>query len=121
MMKMIDEARMAIHERVHDIRIDLGHGSLSFDYSDSARRSKSIRLSQQPRFSERPNDVSIITYDVNSGDGKFLLRSAARSSQCAINARCADRRRHRMLALGHLPWHRWLRTTRGRNSRPHWN
>jgi AbiU2 len=72
MMKMINDARTAIHEFVHDIRIDLGHGSLSFEYRDSDRDARKLVDSLSRRASQqRPDDVSIITYDANSGDGVF--------------------------------------------------
>lgn len=71
MMKMIDDARTAIHEFVHDIRIDLGHGSLSFDSShgDRAAAKKLIDSLSNRASQKRPDDVSIITYDAESHDG----------------------------------------------------
>lgn len=71
-MKMIDDAQASIHEFVHDIRIDLGHGSLSFDYPDGNQEAEKLIDYLSNRASQkRPDDVSIITYDAESRDGHF--------------------------------------------------
>lgn len=72
MMKMIDDARSAIHEFVHDIRIDLGRGSLSFDLPDSDRDAEKLLDYLSNRASQRtPEAASIIRYDSELRDGHF--------------------------------------------------
>jgi hypothetical protein len=72
MMKMIDDAREAIHGFLHDIRIDLGHGSLSFELPDAECDAEKLIAYLSNRAAQKnPDDVSIITYDSTSRDGHF--------------------------------------------------
>ena len=72
MMKMIDDARQAIHRFLHDIRIDLGHGSLSFDLPDAEGDAEKLLTYLSNRASQKePAAVSIITYDADTRDGHF--------------------------------------------------
>lgn len=72
MMKIIDDAREALHSFVHDIRIDLGHGSMTFDVPDAERDAeKLIEYLANGASQKNPNEVSIITYDSASRDGYF--------------------------------------------------
>ena len=72
MMRMIDDARTTIHSFVYDIRIDLGHGSLSFDFPNGEEEAEKLIDYLSNRASQkRPDDVSMITYDATSRDGDF--------------------------------------------------
>ena len=72
MMKMIEDAREALHSFVHDIRIDLGRGSLTFDVPDADRDAEKLIEYLANRASQKkPDEVSIITYDSVSRDGDF--------------------------------------------------
>lgn len=72
MMKMIDDAREAVHSFLHDIRIDLGHGSMTFDYPAGEEEAEKLLEYLSNRASQKnPDAVSIITYDSASRDGHF--------------------------------------------------
>ena len=89
MMKMIDDARESIHRFLHDIRIDLGRGSLSFDLVDADRDAEKLIAYLGNRASQkRPDAVSIITYDGDSRDGHFY---------CAL---CGDKKPMRFYRNG---------------------
>lgn len=89
MMKMIEDAREAIHAFVHDIRIDLGRGSLAFDVVDAERDAEKLIEHLANRAAQKsPDAVSIITYNSASRDGQFF---------CAF---CGERRSLRLYRGG---------------------